>query len=122
MLGEAGHRVSLYDPFYQPDRAALSARYAFITATEVVEHLHRPGQELELLWSLLEPGGWLGIMTKLVIDREAFRHWHYKNDPTHVCFFSRTTWRRWAAGRGVRPLFEAPDVILLQRPAKAAQD
>lgn len=119
MLEEAGHRVSLYDPFYAPDRTVFAARYAFVTATEVVEHLHRPGEELDRLWSLLEPGGWLGIMTKLVTEREAFRGWHYKNDPTHVCFFSRRSWVWWAAEKGVRPEFEAADVILLRRPTNA---
>ena len=71
-----------------PDELALNASYDFICATEVVEHLHRPGQDLERLWSLLRPGGWMGIMTKLVRDRASFDTWHYKNDPTHVCFFS----------------------------------
>ena len=31
------------------------------TATEVVEHLRHPGKELDRLWSLLKPGGNLGI-------------------------------------------------------------
>ena len=30
-------------------------------------------------------------MTKLVRNQEAFAKWHYKNDLTHVCFFSRAT-------------------------------
>ena len=45
--------MSLYDPFFFPDRTRLSRRYDFITATEVVEHLHRPGEELERLWAML---------------------------------------------------------------------
>ena len=92
MLREAGHEVRLYDPFYFPDIDALEGCYDFITATEVVEHLHRPGAELQTLWSRLRPGGILGLMTKLVRDRDAFAKWHYKNDPTHVCFFSVETW------------------------------
>ena len=70
MLREAGFRVALYDPFFHPDRAVLSASYDFITATEVVEHLHRPGAELSALWERLQAGGYLGIMTKMVLDRE----------------------------------------------------
>ena len=35
-------------------------------------------------------------MTKLVIDAEAFSRWHYKNDLTHVSFFSKTT-MQWLA-------------------------
>jgi len=116
MLQERGLTVALYDPFYAPDTSVLTGQYDFICATEVVEHLHRPRRELPRLWSLLAPGGWLGIMTKLLRDAAAFAQWHYKNDPTHVCFFSETTWRWWAARHGVCPEFEGDDVIFLQRP------
>lgn len=117
MLTEAGCEVSLYDSFYHPRRDLLSGCYDFITATEVVEHLHHPGRELALLWSLLRPGGWLAIMTKQVLDADTFAGWHYKNDPTHVCFFSRSTWLWWAAQRDCMPEFLGADVILLQKAA-----
>ncbi|MFN2328003.1 MAG: class I SAM-dependent methyltransferase [Chromatocurvus sp.] len=113
MLEERGCRVALYDVFYQPDQDALQGRYDFITATEVVEHLHCPGDELAGLWSLLRPGGVLGIMTKRVSDREAFLRWHYKNDPTHVCFFSAETFDWWARQYGARLHFPGPDTVLL---------
>jgi methyltransferase family protein len=115
MLREGGFEVSLYDIFYAPDPVALNARYDFICATEVVEHLHKPGLELARLWSLLLPGGWLGIMTKLVRDRQAFASWHYKRDPTHVCFFSEQTWRWWAREVGAKLCIIGADVILLGR-------
>lgn len=115
MLRECGYGVALYDPFYASDDSVLRARYDFICATEVVEHLHRPGEELARLWSLLRPGGWLGVMTKLVRDRAAFANWHYKDDPTHVVFFSVETWRWWGRQQGIEPEFPSPDVILLQR-------
>ena len=116
MLREAGCGVSLYDIFYYPDDARLQVGYDFICATEVVEHLHRPGQVLAQLWDLLHPGGWLGVMTKLVRDQDAFAGWHYKNDPTHVVFFSRETWRWWGRQVGAQPEFPGADVILLQKP------
>jgi SAM-dependent methyltransferase len=116
MFAEAGHRVELYDPFFAPDRSVLTRCYDFITATEVVEHLHRPGDELHRLWRLLRPGGYLGVMTKLVSDREAFSRWHYKNDPTHVSFFSRPTFQ-WLAdvwGAGIEIIGQ--DVVIFARP------
>ncbi len=115
MLREQGFDVTLYDPFYQPDDAALTASYDFICATEVVEHLHYPGVELARLWSLLKPRGWLGVMTKLVRDKAAFTRWHYKNDATHVCFFSADTWRWWAEKYHARLILIGADVILLGR-------
>ena len=96
MFEEAGHQMSLFDLFYAPDTQTLQKQYDFITASEVVEHLHNPAAEFALLWSVLKPGGWLGIMTKLALDKSAFSRWHYKNDPTHVCFFSRQT-MKWLA-------------------------
>jgi hypothetical protein len=113
MLREAGYTVALYDSFYRPDAGALEDSYDFICATEVVEHLHRPGTELARLWALLKPGGWLGLMTKLVRDRPAFAGWHYKNDPTHVCFFSEQTWQWWAQRQGTPLHIVGADVILL---------
>lgn len=115
MLEEQGFIMSLYDPFFHPDRSALGQRYDFITSTEVVEHLHYPGQELARLWSMLRPGGVLGVMTKLVRDVEAFSGWHYKNDPTHVCFFSEATWEWWAQQHDARLELLGSDVILLTR-------
>ena len=116
MLREAGCRVALYDVFYQAERAALGREYDFICATEVVEHLHAPGEVLTGLWKQLLPGGYLGIMTKLVRDQEAFASWHYKNDPTHVCFFSESTWRWWAGVTGAELELLGADVILLRKP------
>jgi hypothetical protein len=113
MFRESGHTMALYDPFYAPDSSVLNGSYDFISATEVVEHLHLPGDELSRLWRLLAAGGTLGVMTKLVLDRQAFSRWHYKNDPTHVCFFSRQTWQWWAKKYGARLSFAAADVILL---------
>ena len=94
----------------------LQPAYDFVCSTEVVEHLHHPGAQLELLWSLLGAGGWLGIMTKLVRDVDAFSRWHYKNDPTHVCFFSIETWQWWARQMDAQLEIRGADVILLQKP------
>tara|TARA_R110002110_G_C13470513_1_gene720815 strand:- start:52918 stop:53562 length:645 start_codon:yes stop_codon:yes gene_type:complete len=113
MLREQGFEVALYDPFFAPDERPFEQVFDFICATEVVEHLHRPGWELQRLWSLLAQGGWLGVMTKLVLGQEAFARWHYKNDPTHVCFFSRTTWQWWAQANNAELVFVGSDVMLL---------
>ncbi|MEM9254873.1 MAG: class I SAM-dependent methyltransferase [Pseudomonadota bacterium] len=115
MLRERGFGVALYDSFYWPELSVFGRRYDFISATEVVEHLHQPGWELARLWSCLRDGGWLAVMTKLVRNPRAFAGWHYKNDRTHVCFFSRETWLWWAEQQGTVPEFVADDVVLLRR-------
>ena len=116
MLREAGHRMVLYDPNFANEPHCFTQQYDFITATEVVEHLHQPGRELARLWSCLKAGAWLGVMTKLVRSPQAFSSWHYKNDPTHVCFFSRGTWMWWSEMHKADALeFVGDDVILLRR-------
>ncbi|MGR8932544.1 MAG: class I SAM-dependent methyltransferase [Gammaproteobacteria bacterium] len=91
MLQTQGHRIELYDPFYANDVERLQRRYDFIACTEAAEHFRQPFQEFQRLFCMLKPGGLLGIMTKLVIDAEAFSRWHYKNDMTHISFYSRPT-------------------------------
>lgn len=115
MLAEAGMTVHLYDHFYVPDASVWEQRYDFITATEVFEHLHAPMQEIERLFAILKPGGWLGIMTKRVRNQTAFTQWHYITDPTHICYYSEATFA-WIATRWNAELaFPAADVALLQK-------
>jgi SAM-dependent methyltransferase len=120
MLEGAGHSVALYDPYYAPDATVLSAGYDFITLSEVAEHLAEPGRELDRLWAILAPGGWLAIMTKRVRDRAAFQTWHYIADPTHVGFFSETTFHwltaRWSdLGTPATLVITGDDVVLIAK-------
>ena len=91
MFEDAGHMVSIYDPFYAPGQAVFRKQYDFITGSEVLEHLHHPRQELDRLWTCLKPGGVLGIMTALLEEDQDFATWYYARDPTHVIFFSSRT-------------------------------
>lgn len=100
ILTEAGHRVSCYDPFYAPDEATLQRQYDFITATEVLEHLHTPGETLRMLDQLLRPGGYLGVMTEFLTDDSRFAGWYYRQDLTHVVFYCETTLRKIADDLG----------------------
>ncbi len=115
ILIEQGHEVDLFDPFYFNNPGALTKIYDFICATEVVEHLHDPNKEFSTLFSLLKPGGWMGIMTKLVIDLQAFSNWHYIRDLTHISFFSRNTFEYLAESYSAELCFIDNDVILLRK-------
>ena len=100
MLTEAGHGVNCYDPFYAPDPRVLEGQYEFITATEVLEHLHQPAETLDLLDSILRPGGYLGVMTEFLTDDRRFAGWYYRSDLTHVVFYAEETLRQIAQLRG----------------------
>lgn len=117
MLTEAGHSMKIYDPFYAPDSSVLVPAYDFITCTEVAEHLHDPAAVFERLDGLLEPDGWLGLMTRLQTDDERFARWHYRRDPTHVVFYREET-LRWLGQRfGWSVEIIGPDVMLAQKHA-----
>lgn len=115
MLRQRGFNVALYDLFYYPEVSVFTDSYDFITATEVIEHLASPLIELERLIACLKPGGILGLMTKLVSTQQAFSQWHYIRDPTHICFYSQSTFEWIAAYFGLKVEFLGKDVILLQR-------
>lgn len=115
LLEESGHRVKLYDPLFYNDPSVLAGRYDFICATEVVEHLHYPAATWSTLFTMLKPEGWLGIMTKMVRNKNAFCQWHYTRDLTHVCFYSKTTFTYLAQLFNAELHFAAADVILFKK-------
>lgn len=98
MFTEAGHSVSIYDPYYAPETSPLSEQYDFVTASEVVEHFCEPLRSWQQMWDCVKHGGVLGIMTKFAPDDDMFANWHYKQDPTHVSFYCIETFE-WLAKR-----------------------
>lgn len=117
MFKEEGYPMALYDPFYAPDASVLNKQYEFVTATEVVEHLRTPKESLYTMWNCVKPGGIFGIMTKLVIDKDAFANWHYKNDDTHICFFSKATFQWLSQQWKTTPIFLGKDIVLFENRA-----
>jgi hypothetical protein len=117
LLQERGFACAVYDPFFAPDTQIFKRRYDFVSASEVIEHLHQPEQTLSTWWQLLEPGGWLAVMTNMQRpSADQFGAWYYRRDPTHVCFWSVAsfTWlaQRWQA----EVEFPHPHLALLQKP------
>jgi hypothetical protein len=67
------------------------------------------------LVELLEPGGWLGLMTRFQTDDSRFANWHYRRDPTHVVFYREETFRWLATHHGLDVETRPPNVVLLQK-------
>ena len=116
MFEEQGLDMSIYDPFFAPDEGVLLELYDFVTATEVVEHFCTPKESLETLWGCVRPGGYLGLMTKRVINHDRFVDWHYKNDDTHVCFYSDDTFRWLESQWKARLEVIDNDVVIFTKP------
>lgn len=120
ILREHGHTVSLYDPFFHSEVAALERTYDFVFCCEVAEHFHRPGDEFARLDKLLRPGGWLGLMTCFRTDDRPFAEWHYRRDPTHVVFYQEETLRAVAKRFGWTCEIPRKDVAIMCKPGGAA--
>ena len=115
LFAKHGHQVKDFDPYYFNRTELLERSWDFITATEVLEHLHDPAQTLTQLFSILKPGGLLGVMTKRRTAPENFAGWHYKNDPTHVCFYADASFE-WIARRWHAEIeWVSPDTLVLKK-------
>ena len=112
MFEEQGFKVDLFDKYYANNPSVFDNQYDFITATEVVEHLHEPAEVLDRLYQMLNAQGVLAIMTSLHNYAGDFSSWHYKNDPTHVCFYSKTSMNYLATKFGATVKFYGKDVVL----------
>ena len=89
LLMDKGYEMSLWDPFFHFNESVLNGRYDFIVCCETIEHFHNPLKEFELMKNILRPGGKLCCMSELFTTDINFVDWYYKNDPTHVIFYSK---------------------------------
>ncbi len=112
---EHGFIVDDYDPYFKNDQELLCKTYDFITSTEVFEHFFEPKKELELLLNLLNPQGYLGVMTKLYNESIDFNNWYYRRDSTHVIFFTEETFKWISDTYSLRVEILGDNVIILQK-------
>jgi 2-polyprenyl-3-methyl-5-hydroxy-6-metoxy-1,4-benzoquinol methylase len=102
-----GYEIVLYDPFFYPDENYDQQKYDFIICCEVMEHFHKPDKEFRLLKSLLKEEGRLYCKTSQISDHisvQEFKDWHYKNDPTHVFFYTPSALEYIKTNMGFRSL------------------
>ncbi len=91
ILHESGYNITAYDPIFEPNKDVLKESYDYIICCEVMEHFYNPAKEFELLYSLLNPKGALYCKTNLYDNTIDFDTWWYKNDTTHVFFYTKDT-------------------------------
>ena len=85
-----GYSVDLYDKFFHDSEYYGS--YDMITSTEVFEHISEPVSVLKQLKKSLKKNGYLSIKTAFhPEEEEEFLTWWYKEDKTHISFFSKET-------------------------------
>ncbi|QWC00765.1 class I SAM-dependent methyltransferase [Mycoplasmatota bacterium] len=91
ILSDHGYQIFQYDPHYYPNIQLLNNQYDYIVACEVIEHFNQPKKEFTLLKTLLKSQGYWIFMTDLYDDSIEFNTWYYKNDETHVIFYTKKT-------------------------------
>jgi len=117
LLKRLGLHVDMYDKYFSPERVYEGKEYDLITSTEVIEHIENPLEIFEFFSAHVKSGGYLALMTQFhTNDAEDFKKWWYKNDPTHICFFTPQSFEILAEICGFRVLkTDLKKSILLQR-------
>jgi len=86
ILENLGLGCDYYDPLFFPE-GIKSLSYDIIFSTETFEHFQEPAAEISYIFSLIRPGGYLSVMTRLIPSDRDFYDWFYPRDPTHIVFY-----------------------------------
>ncbi len=90
ILREEGYASLAYDPFFSEQCLEAQGPFAAVIAHEVLEHCANPLETLGIMVKLLKPGGLILISTHFPPpEADAFLSWWYRQDKTHICFFSQ---------------------------------
>lgn len=93
ILKDNGFSIKQYDPYFHNYPKFLNKKYDYIACCEVIEHFYNPKKEFNLLKKMLQPNGKLYCMTDIYEDTINFHKWYYKNDPTHVFIYHKSTFQ-----------------------------
>ncbi len=116
LLKGLGYEVDIYDPYYAPCNAILEASYDLIVSTETFEHFSDPLKELRFINSLLRPQAYLAIMTSFACSYEDFKAWRYKDDETHIAFYSMQTFQKLTELFSMKVIYtNHKNIVVLQR-------
>ncbi|MEA2102554.1 MAG: class I SAM-dependent methyltransferase [Thermodesulfobacteriota bacterium] len=113
LVRQQGIACDDYDPFFAIN--PIRPPYDFIFSTECFEHFHNPEKDIRRIYSLLKPGGLLGIMTDRWTTLEKFDKWYYTKDPTHVSFYHANTFNYICNRYGFTPLWQDDNRVNLFR-------
>jgi pseudouridine kinase len=85
-----------WDLFFTKDFTPKENFYSLITCLEVAEHFENPIESFKHIYSLLKTGGILAVQTQIFYSEDDFEKtskkfatWWYKEDTTHVTFYSK---------------------------------
>jgi SAM-dependent methyltransferase len=92
LKNQYGYQVDIFDYYYHHDLDYKNQTYDMITSTEVIEHLRNPIIHFNQFYDLLNPKGYLSLMTLFhPKNQDLFFKWFYIRDITHVSFYTVKT-------------------------------
>ncbi len=115
LFEKKGFKMNIFDPLYANNPEIFTKKFDFITLSEVAEHLYHPLQEFNRLLSLLNPKGYLTMMTLRTDSVKDFNNWHYQKDETHVCFYAKKTMEYIAEIQRLSLEFLSDRVVIFQK-------
>jgi len=115
LLQDRGYDCTAYDPLYGIGTGALTKSYDAIILCEVIEHLRDLRKEIAKIKKATGRGGNIFIRTRLYPSLEGFAGWWYKNDITHVNFFSGPSLEKLAAMIGRKKVQQYREDIFILR-------
>lgn len=138
LLTRAGYDATGHDPIFQPlPKPRQSARtdskaptshateehpppFDAVISVETFEHFAEPRTEIDRILTLLQPHGYLAIMTHFHPGPHGIHDWWYARDPTHVAFYSHKT-IDWICDQFYLDLLhrDTTSLALLQRKARS---
>lgn len=129
LLGEKGFEVHFSDKFFAPLPKMFPGGADILTCLEVAEHFMDPLGEFALMASLLRPGGFLALGTLLLESGgtypsiwDFFAPWWYRQDATHISFYSEKSLRLVAGDAGFEWQGQAgPHIYLFKKIQEVAR-
>ncbi len=79
-------QINMYDKFFASEKPFIESDLC--VCLETIEHFENLESDLQNLSNCVKKGGYCAIGTNLVPEATSFEKWWYKEDSTHVCFFT----------------------------------
>lgn len=107
LLEEKGIQCRGWDPLFSADTPFFEGGADIVTCLEVAEHFYDPEEGFAGLYESVRPGGLCAIGTRTLPsentdNREYFRSWWYRQDITHVAFYTKDALCQLASRAGFR--------------------
>ncbi len=109
-------QVKHWDPFFYPNGDFFEHGADIVFCLEVIEHFENASEGFEGLAKACAPGGLIAIQTQLAPKSfDEFKRWWYKDDFTHVSFYTLNSIEECAKRVGLVLESEKNGVVFLRK-------